>query len=190
MSRKPVRPFPSFRPVETYPHDTFRLTDTSRPLFDSVASEHTRRVGTAVEFFSQDAQGKERDAVYDEPISGRWKGPFRVHAYVEWPDSSPSAGQEGLKTEYNGSLWLARVDLEQVLAPDPNEGDVVRIWRLPFYDQKWSTAGVENISRSGYYFDIMDVDDDGHLFDTPSFMGFKCMIQRRTEFTPERRMER
>jgi hypothetical protein len=79
--------------------------------------------------------------------------------------------------------------VEEAVAPVPSEGDVLQAWNIPFY-QKYSTAEQEPLPTAGYYFNVVDVDTDGQLFDNPTFVGFKLKLNRRTEFTPERRLNR
>lgn len=182
--KKPVRPA---QPLPAAPLvNDFTLCDGERFLFDCWAQEHNRIGGTQIEFWSLDVEGSTRDPLYDEPIVRDFAGPFRMVGYLEYPDGFAEAREEGFRSVWNGSIWIARKEFEDAHSPPPSEGDVIRVWNTPFF-QKFS-VDEEDVPGRGFYFDITQVGDDGHLFDTPSFVGFKCDISRRTEFTPERRL--
>lgn len=95
---------------------------------------------------------------------------------------------EGGRTTFGAEVWIARKSIEDIRAPQPNESDVLRIWNTPFFNEWAVDNAPSGQPNTGYFFDIIDVDDDGHLFDSPTFVGFKLSIKRRTEFTPERRI--
>jgi hypothetical protein len=183
--KKPVKPL---QPLPAAPDvgDEFRLCDGERFLFDTWAVEHVRIQGTQIDFWSLDLAKSIKDPLYDEPSKRVWKGPFRLTGYMEYAPSAPEAREEGFRTTWASSIWLARKELEEAHAPSPFAGDVIRVWNTPFY--KDDGVDGEEVPGSGYYFDIVDADHDGHLFDNSSFVGFRCDIVRRTEFTPERRL--
>ena len=156
-------------------------------MFDSIASEMNNIAGTAIDYYALDKQKTKRDALYDEPIQYVWRGPYKLKAYVTWPESTPDAREEGMKSDFEGTTaWLARADIEGLRMPYPQEGDIIRFWAVPYFN----SAGVDGLAvpNAGYYFDCLDVDDDGHIFDQASFVGFKIELKRRTEFTPERKI--
>jgi hypothetical protein len=188
--KKPLllKPYPKLRPVAPYPFPTLQMPECEHDLFDSIAQEHVRILGTDVDYWSHEIEKAKRDPLYDEPVKRVFKGPFRIKGYVSWPDSVPEARMEGLRSTFNAEAWIARKELEDagVKAP-PSESDVLRIWKTPFFDQN-SVNLDSKLTGGGYYFDIIDVDDDGHLFDSSTFVGFKLTLKRRTEFTPERRI--
>lgn len=185
MAARDVKPFklPAGIQVDcegVKPAGSMTLGDSERFLFDSFAQEHVRTSGTPMEFWSQDIEGSERDPLYDEPIVRKWAGPFKIVGYLQRPDSIPEAREEGIRQTFPSEMWVARKEFEDANAPPPKEGDVMRVWNLPFY------ADIGD--GKGYFFDVIDSDEDGHLFDQASFVGFKLHVNRRTEFTPERRI--
>lgn len=183
----PKRPIRGEYPLPAAPLvNELTLGDEERFLFDLWAQEHTHILGTTIEFWSLDIPNSKRDPVYDEPIERKWLGPFKMKGWLEWPPGTPEAREEGFRTTYQASIWLARKEFEDANSPTPNEGDVIRVWNTPFYQD--FSVDQENVPGRGYYFDVTNVDDDGHVFDQSTFVGFRCDIQRRTEFTPERRL--
>ncbi len=187
-NKKPVRilPYPTLRKVAPYPFPTFQLPECEHDLMSSIAQEQVGIMGTDVDFFHHAILKATRDALYDEPITRVFEGPFRVKGYVTWPDTQPEASQEGFRTVTGAELWIARKELEDKRCPVPSETDVVRIWNTPFFND-WAVDG-EDTENPGYFFDVLNVNDDGHLFDSASFVGFRMTLKRRTDFTPERRI--
>jgi hypothetical protein len=176
-----VRPAPNVARTRA-----FNLDSKERFLFDLWAQEHTGIAGTELDYWSLDTKASKRDPLYDESIVRVWKGPFRFPAYFEWADSTPEAREEGMRTTWSASCWIARKNFEDFGAPPISEGDIIRVWNVPFFDD-FSVDG-ENLAVSGYYFDVINVNDDGHLWDQFNFVGYSCSIERRTEYTPERRL--
>lgn len=172
--------------VEPYKTE-LTLDDVERPLFDSIAQEHVRQLGTLIDLYFRDIGKSQRDSVYDEAIKTSWSTPIRVKGFVEWPDSAPVLEDQGEHTEFNATAWIARKELEDAHANIPSEGDVLCIWRTPFFNA-WASDN-QNEPDQGFYFNIVDVDDDGHLFDTPSFVGVRMTIRRNNTFSPERRIK-
>jgi len=165
----------------------FTLDASELKLFDCIATELNNAGGTPIEFFHLEVCEGTRDPLYDEPIQRVFRGPYIFKAHVTQPESQPQATEQGFKNEWTGEIWMARADLEKVGAPAPFEGDVVRIWGdQPYFDE--DAVSFESIPNKGFYFDVTKVDPDGHLFTTSSFVGFKLITKRRTEFTPERRI--
>jgi hypothetical protein len=80
--------------------------------------------------------------------------------------------------------------VEDADAGVPGEGDVIKSWNIPFYALYGLGDRPEAPPDAGYYFNVIDVDTDGQIFDNPSFVGYKLQLRRRTEFTPERRIKR
>ena len=183
--KKPIRteyPLPAAPLV-----NEFTLGDEERFLFDLWAQEHTHILGTAIEFWSLDVKGSKRDALYDEPVKRVWDGPFKMKGYIEYPPGEPEAREEGFRNTWRATCWISRKDFEDTNCPAPNEGDSIRIWNVPFFQ----AAGVDNedVPGRGYFFDVTNVDEDGHLWDQSTFVGFRMEIKRNTEFTPERRID-
>jgi hypothetical protein len=156
-------------------------------VFDSIAQEHVDAHGTDVKFYHQDIPGSSRDPLYDEPVDREFRGPYKLKAFVEYPPATPEMTENGMRVTWTGSVWVARAALEVHGIPAPLEGDIFQFWdTVEFY--KEHSVGHEHVPGAGYYFDVVTVDEDGHVFDSEAFVGFKCEIRRRSEFTPERRL--
>lgn len=173
---------------QVYPSDgVLRLKGPrERELFDRVAQEQVKVAGTPVELYQFDRTAATRDPLYDEVILGVFAGPYQLSGWVQWPEVSTEVRAEGYRLAWPGELWLARADIEQLGARRPRDGDVVKFWDLPYFEE--SSVSYPGATGAGYYFNITTVVDDGHLHDSPDFVGFKCTLQRNTEFTPERRL--
>jgi len=165
---------------------TFELSRAEEPILSCWAKEQIDIAGVSIELFHLDIEGSVRDPLYDEPIERVFQGSYVLKGFVEYPESNPEAGESGLKGIWTATLWLPRLSVEQAGAPVPAEHDVVRFWNEPFY-KKYSVLE-QDIEGAGYFFDVTKVDEDGHIFDQPGFVGFKLNLKRDTKFTPERRM--
>jgi hypothetical protein len=187
MADKIVAPMVHPNPVQPMTSGDFHLSDCEIFLFDGIASEVTNIAGTEVDLFQFNKKKSTRDPLYDETIKDSFDGPFRLRAWVEWPDPTPETRAEGFRKTFPATMWLARVDLEVIGASAPSFGDIVRFWNTPYFNGT-STSYQVGSNVKGYYFTLTEVKDDGHLFDNPSFVGFKCTIARNTEFAPERRV--
>ena len=186
-----VKPWKPRNPVVA-PHkpERMHLDASERQLFDSVAQEHVGIAGTTIDFYSLSVSGSKRDPLYDEAIEHRFKGPFRLRVWVSYPDNSIDASDRGTTGEFSGTVWFPRKELEDNGAPIPSEGDVFRIWNIPYWnDSAVSPPDPEPVAPGrGFYFSITNVDEDGVMFDNPDFVGVSCEYRRRSEFTPERRI--
>lgn len=186
---KYIKPFEVPRPVPQ-PSDPlvtdpkFRLDDVELFMFDHYAKEKVDIEGTECELFTLSVKKSTIDPLYDEPAKRVFDGPYRMTAFVEWPEGTPEAGEEGMTEVWPSGCWIPRKTLEETGARPPREGDVFHFWKLPFFD-KDSVRGIP-VPVSGYYFDVIQVNDDGHLFDQKSFVGFRCNLKRRSTFTAER----
>lgn len=174
---KPVKP--SCSPAE------FTLGSEESFLFDTIAQEINQIAGTTIDYYPLDPT-KVRDPLYDEPEVRTFLGPFRLKGIAEWPSSTPEMREEGFKQTFEATFYIARVEFDAHGALYPNEGDVFRIWDNPYFNAQ--AVNNESIPGAGYYFDAVDVDEQGHINDTPEFTGFSIGVRRRTEFTPERRI--
>jgi len=154
------------------------------PLADDIAME-TAAQGTAIEYYEQDMMASEVDDLYNEPISRVFRL-YRLMGVVEWPDSTPEMVEGGARTSFMTTVSIPRKAFELAGATAPSEGDVLRFWNTPFFDD-FSVDGAE-VPNAGYYFDVGDVDDDGHINDSEFFVWFKMSCKRRTDYTPERRI--
>lgn len=176
------------RPDPRVPKTTeFTLGAEERFLFDLWAQEHTHILGTKIDVWSLDVEKSKRVAIYDEPSCRTWKGPFTMKGFFQWADSTPEAREDGIRTTWTTEGWISRKDFEDVGAPSLSEGDVIKVWDSAFF-KKFSVDD-QDIPVSGYFFDVINVNDDGHLWDQFNFVGYSFTISRRTDFTPERRLE-
>lgn len=170
----------------------FSFSEKESCVFDSIATEITEATGTTLYFWHQDLVESLRDPLYDEPIDRAWKGPYKMKGFVEYMEGQPLMDERGMTVRWTGAIYLSRATIEAAGAPAPLEGDVFRFWDNRFFtghsvnDDK---DALEGSPAPGYYFDVINSDDTGHIFDEAHFVGFRIMVQRRTEFTAERRLE-
>ena len=190
----------------------FRLYGQEIYLFDTVAQELNQIIGPPVDYYLCDTTinryanvtnyaypqpNPERlpnvpttvvDPLYNEPLAWSFQGPFRIPMYIEYPQKNVSSGEEGERTHWDALAWVSRKEYEDAyIGRPPSEGDVLQIWRTPFF-KDYSTNDIMPIPNSGFYFDIRNVEEDGHLVDSAQFVGYKLSLVRRTEFTPERKL--
>lgn len=189
MPRK-IQPWnPPATQVKPFDPDEHRFSQVSiaeKYLFDKITHEHVKIAGTDISFYSRDMIDTTVDPLYGETVEPVWKGPYEIVGYAQWPDPAIEMRQEGFRGVYKLTAWIPRTEFELANAPLPNEGDVLAFWNTPFFT-KGGVLG-EDVPNSLYAFNIVDVDDDGHMFDNPYFVGFKFDLERNTEFTPERRI--
>lgn len=191
-SKKKIEPFnpvkPSVDPIRPGKDENFRHgPDTPDVhMFDHFAKESTDRYGTEIDFFSQDLDPKYRDPLYGEPTQRVWTGPYRLYAWVSWADSTPIVDDSGFRFRWQAQCWIPRASLEAIKAPYPFEGDVIRFWNVPFFNE--TAASGQDIKSAGYFFDVVNADDDGHFLDEAHFVGFKIDLVRRGEFGAEQRI--
>lgn len=166
----------------------FDLSAENEDLFACWNQEHTDVSGTTVDYWVQDLINSKLDPLYNEPELRVWAGPFRFKAFLEWPEKTFETREEGARALWETQIYVPRLSIEESNLPGfPREGDVARIWQIPFFDQY--AQGVDfNIPGAGYYFDVINVNEDGHALDNFEFTRFKLTLKRRTEFTPERRV--
>ena len=164
----------------------FAISDTERALFVHFADEHTQMIATDCDFFSQQVDKSTRDPLYDEPLERSFTKPFSIRAWFSWPSSTPVTGEEGFRFAFQSQAWIPILQLENVGAPTPFEGDILRVWNVPYWNEL-GAAG-EKIKGAGMFFDITNADTDGHINDQATFTGFRVDLKRRTEFGAERRL--
>lgn len=170
----------------------FELEESEACFFDSIAQEHVKAHGTDLMFWHQDIEASVKDPLYDEPIAREWAGPYKIKGFVEYMAGTPQMQEEGMTVRWSGRVWVARVELEERGAPAPLEGDVFKFWDNKFFTEhsvNADEAALHGSPKPGYFFDIINVDDDGHVFDTGHFVGLVITVSRRTEFAAERRLE-
>lgn len=186
----PVDPVnPPRRKVEPLRLPKIHLGDTERFMFDLWAQEHTRISGTNFEYFPIDLAESKKDPLYNEAETRVFGGPFKIIGWIELPIGTSEMQEEGMHKTFGPKAWLARKEVEDQSMPAPKIGDVLHVWDLPFYEVQ-STSEIAKSPGAGFYFEVTEVNTDGQLFDTPSFVGFTMNLRRRTEFTPERRLDK
>lgn len=163
-----------------------QMGEQESPLFDCLAREVVDIAGTAIEYYVLDLQRSTRDPLYDEPVEEVWNGPYALTAQITISGRRATAREEGMVWEFDAEGWIARSSVEALGMSRPKEGDVLRFWNVPFFDQFGSGNSV--IRDAGYYFDVTQVETDGHVFDGPTFTGFKLTLKRNSSFAAERRV--
>ena len=166
--------------------ESFSLGDSERALFDCITSEHVNIVGTPIAYYRQNQPQSIVDPVYNEPVKRAWLGPYLLKAFVTLSKQT-SVGMEGLSSTFDGELFLPRSECERVNMQAPSEADIVQVWDTPYFNTQTAVDGF-NIPGAGMFFSIVDSQEDGTLFDNPSFVGFKCVLRRTTQQTPERKL--
>lgn len=166
--------------------ERFTVADTRSFFHDLQAVEHVRITGQTLDFYSLDREHSTIDPVYNEPIDTAWLGPYNLSARISRPQRSVEADETGRRGKWDGKVWIPRLVVEKAGAPKPKEGDVVRFWSLPYFalDGNLNTE----VPQAGYCFDVTLVEDEAHIHDTPTFVGFALTLVRRSEFTPERKL--
>ncbi len=167
---------------------SFRLDDSELGMFDLYAQESVQPIGAECELFQLNLKKSKMDPLYSEPIERNFDGPYLIRAHIEWPEATPEADEEGMHSVWPSGAWIPRTSIEAVKARPMHEGDVLRFWKLPYFDQA-GTHFLENVPGAGFYFEVIKVNDDGHPFDGPGFVAFRCDLKRRSQFAAERLIE-
>ena len=161
-----------------------RIKDTE--LHDCWAKEYADVNGTPIEWFVLDMQKSPRDDIYDEVLH-RYAGPFKFKGVIEKPTRSAIPDETGISAFFDTKVWIARKCVEDECMGVPKIGDIVQLWDLPFYAD-WASLNSKGVRNAAYAFDVVDVQEDGHPFDGPFFVGFDVSLQRNTKFSPERKI--
>jgi hypothetical protein len=185
LSYKPKAHFCSLQGCKK---EQFQIDGSEIATFDHFVTERTRAHGTRLDYWHQDLPNTARDKLYDEPVNRAWRGPYKIYGYVEYSPGQPEMREEGIRVTWTGNIWIARKEIENASAPPPLEGDIIRYWPLPFFAEHGVNNEESAVSTAGYFFDVVNSDDDGHIAGAAAFVGFKLEVRRRTEFTPERRL--
>lgn len=156
------------------------LNDSESNLFDMIASDLTRAAGVDLNYYSMEKGKSNIDPLYGEYQTREYEGPWLLPSYVQWPQQSPMSGDSGYTVEFDGKVTVARVEFETHNAPYPVEGDIVEFWRTPYHD-------IDSRGK-GLFFDVIKVDNDGHVNDSPTFVQFKLTLKRRPQFAAERKL--
>lgn len=180
----PIEPPKAYQPSDDPDgkHE-FKLGGEDLFLFDLWAYEKTKAEGTECDIWIRSAKKTTADPYYGEPIAVGFDGPFTLRAHVEWPEPTPEVGEEGKTYIWPASVWISRRSLEEAGGTAIVEGDIVRFWKLPYFDNR-ATAGVKT-PGGGYFFDIIKVNEDAHVHDSAMFTGFRCDLSRRSVAPPE-----
>lgn len=160
--------------------------DRDRELLDCWAKEYSEHELIDLNYFSLDLQGSVRDPIHDE-VEWRWKGPYIVKGAITKPTSQAITEERGITGEYATDVKITRVDAESVGLPRPKVGDIILFWDIPFY-QDFGSLNSRQIRNASYYFDIQQVNTEGHMGLGPEFTAFALECLRKTEFTPERKI--
>lgn len=156
------------------------LDDSEQEFFDCIASEITEMAGEPVNYYSLNRAKTKIDPLYGEATDRKWEGPFRVMAYVQFPNPEVIADEHGFGFDFDGMVTIPRTNLDKLKAPYPFEADVIEMWRTPYHD-------ADSLGQ-GLFFDVIKVQNDGHINDSPIFVQFKLTLKRRTQFGAERRL--
>lgn len=162
---------------------TFYLDATELQMWDLFAQEPIRAAGADCELFTRNLQQSKIDPLYSEPEETHFDGPYLLRVNVEWPEFTPEPGEEGMRAVWPSGCWIPRKTIEEVNARPPREGDILRFWKLPYFDERASND--QHLTYAGYYFDVIKVNDDGHLHDQAAFVAFRCDLKRKSSFGPE-----
>lgn len=157
------------------------LDDSEQELFDMVASDQNEAAGIDVNFYSNNKKLGTKDPLYGEYVNRHIDGPYRVPAWVKWPPQNPFSTEHGFTLEFDGECVISRIHLENKKAPFPSEGDIIEMWRTPYHDA--------NSMGKGMFFDVIKVNNDGHINDTPTFVQFRLTLKRRPQFGAERKID-
>ena len=158
-----------------------------KTLFECVSAEHVRILGTTVGYWILNLTGAV-DPLYNEAITRKYDGPYVMKAWVEFPPTEPEATEVGLSQDQAVTLWISKLLFEKSGASRaPKIGDIVQFWDTEYFRQQ-ATLNEEPPADAGYFFDVIDSDEDGVLFDSPNFVGWTLRIRRNSKFTPERRI--
>lgn len=156
------------------------LDDSELSLFDSIASDLNTAAGTAVNYYSVNRKKSKIDPLFGEYENRVIDGPFGLDAWFQWPNQAPVVGEAGFTVEFDCTCVISRIHLDNISAPYPTEGDVIETWRTPYHD-------IQSLGK-GMFFDIIKVNYDGHINDSPTFVQFKLWLKRRPQFAAERRI--
>ena len=169
--------------------EPFGLTDSERALFDSLAGEHVNIIGTTFDYYNINLDQSIRDPLYDEPVARKYNGPYRVRGYLSYPEHGPTMDDQGYSSQFDASCYITRQEFERAgLVGGPSESDILRAWKEETYWDKNTSVDGFNVPGAGLFFSIIDVREDGVLFDTPAFVGFTLTLRRNTKLTPERKI--
>lgn len=179
-------PIPKGCKVEPHPCKPLVLDDSEKYLFDSVAEEKTEIEGTSIDYYWWDQAASIVDPLYRETVKKVHRGPYKLKAYVTWPDLTAEVNEQGEKATFDITAWIARIAFEKAGCPPPQNGDVLRLWDNPFWN---SHSTNDDGASGGLYFIVTDVDPTGMVNNSTTFVGFNFTLSRSSAYTPERRLD-
>lgn len=187
---KANKPFPApshlVRPMQESEYGLANASAGEKLLFDSLAQEKVNFGGTPMEFYSLDRRLTKVDYLYGESTDKHWRGPYHFKAQFVWPDPTPEQREEGYRNTLSTQCWVSRKSFDDLKVPAPDRGDIIRVWNIPFINNQGVDS--EGTPNAGYYFNVVNVADDAHMFDNPDFSMFRFDIRRYSESVPERRI--
>jgi len=155
-------------------------------LFNCIAAEVNKLAGMYCYYYRMDKENTTHKAIYDEvsnPVYLDQPDGLRMPAWGDEPAHSTTASEEGRRKQWDGTVWIARINWERIIedSPDgallkaggtktlgPRIGDVMVAWN-DFYD-------VVDVTRDGI------LDDERRIFSL-----YKITIRRNTKHEPWRR---
>jgi hypothetical protein len=149
-------------------------------LWDLISSDHKKGAGTDVNYYSVNKIASTMDPLYGEYTERKIDGPWRLPAIARWVQRSPMSAESGYTVEFDGTVTVSRISLEEKHASYPSENDIIEMWRTPFHD-------VDSMGE-GLFFDVLKVAHKGFINDSPVFTDFVLTLKRRPQFSPERRI--
>ena len=156
------------------------LSDCDAAYFSVTNADLNELSGDEINYYPMNPVSGKIDPLYGEHTERTPGGPYRIWASVSWPEINPQPGEAAFGVEFDGMVWISRLHLDKANAPYPSEGDIIEMWRTPYHDA--------NSRGKGYFFDIIKAQNDGHVNDSPSFVQFKLVLKRRSQFNAERRL--
>lgn len=158
-----------------------RVLDGSEvSIHDIVISDYKEAGGDEINYYSTDKQASTVDPVYGEYSDRHIDGPWNLPAIFKWPQQNPAVGDAGYTVEFDGKCYISRFHFEDKNAPYPIENDVIEAWRTPYHD--------EDSMGKGLFFDIIQVNNKGHINDSAVFVEFELILKRRPQYSAERRI--
>lgn len=166
----------------------FDFTRENEIIHAYTAQEQAEIAGTSIHYWVQDRVNTKLDPLYNEPIERVWVGPYQIKVAVKWPDDTFEVREDGARKLWTAQVTIPRITMEKVqMVSVPEEGDVLRIWDLPFFEAV--AQGVNrDTPKAGFYFDVIRAAPDGVPLSNGLFTRYILDIKRRTEFVPERRL--
>lgn len=180
-----AKPFvvPGGAKVRPMREEDFRMSHATlgeKTLFDVFANENTRLGGTVLDYYQLDLKATQVDPLYNESVNKVWRGPYKLSGYLQYPSHTTNMKEQGLRTEWKLECWISRKEFEDAGIRYPDRMDIVRAWDVPYFNDL--SVNFDDTEKAGLFFSTVNVEDDGHLFDNPDFVGFKMQLRLNSEF--------